>query len=433
MKIFTEIYAGTAVYFKPKLIAILLLGIVSGLPLMLTLSTLSAWLAESGVDLTTIGLFAAVTTPYALKFLWAPLIDRVPLPGITTRFGRRRGWMYVVQAMLVCAVVGLGMSNPADAPFITALWALAVSTCSATQDIVIDAYRVEILEERDLGAGAAVIQLGYRMGMLLSGAGALFLATDYGWQTTYLTMAAILILGSVVVSLTGEPDVSYTPFRAEAGTRWLRRAGLWLKDTVIAPFTNFMQRKGWLAILLFMVFYKFGDAFATSLSTPFLLDIGFSKNEIATISKSFGLIAVIVGTMIGGGMVNRLGIMKSLWVFGFLQMGTILLFVWQARVGHDPQVLAIVIAGENLAAGMGAAAFVAYLSKLCSVEYTATQYALFSSLAAAGRTWLSTPSGWAAENLGWETFFMLSTLLAIPGLLLLLYIQKWANEDDKAS
>lgn len=410
-------YEFISLYTNPRVIAVLLLGLVSGLPLALVLSTLSVWLTESGVSKTEIGLFAAVTAPYAFKFIWSPLIDQLHLPFFTKNLGRRRGWMILTQSLLMLAIFMLGASSPDINPWNTAIWAFAVSVLSATQDIVIDAYRVEILEEKQQGAGAAVIVLGYRIGMLISGAGALFLAEYAGWFMTYFTMALVMVVGIVTVMLTGEPASSN--FKEDG-----RDFAKWIKQAVVNPFVDFIKTPGWVVVLLFIVFYKFGDAFAGVMTNPFLIEIGFTKPEIATIVKTFGFAAVVAGSFIGGYMIDRFGNLKSLWICGILQMLSNLMFVAQSYAGHNLEFLAATIALENLSGGMGTAAFVAYISGLCNVRYTATQYALFSSLASVGRTFLSTSSGWFAATLGWPFFFVLSTAIAIPGLICLYVLQR---------
>jgi PAT family beta-lactamase induction signal transducer AmpG len=426
MKTTAGVFPSLTLYSNPKIIAVFFLGLASGLPLALVLSTLSIWLTEQGVSRTAIGLFAMVGTPYALKFLWSPLIDQLPLPFFTKIFGRRRGWLIFAQICLAVSLVFLGATNPAINPFATALCAFLVAVASASQDIVIDAYRVEILEEKQQGAGAAVIVFGYRIGMLISGAGALFLAQYAGWFITYLSMAVLVCVGSLTVLLTGEPktgvniEFDETPKKQSI----LLRIEKWFVEAVIHPFTDFMQRAGWWVILLFILLYKLGDAFAGVMTNPFLIETGFSKVEIATIVKTFGIMATLLGAFIGGVFVEKMGMIKSLWVCGVVQMLSILMFVVQAHVGYNVQLLAVTIALENLTSGMGTTAFVAYISSLCHARYTATQYALFSSLAAAGRTWLSASSGWFVDQIGWANFFVLSTAMALPGLVMLLYLRK---------
>ncbi|MFN4089299.1 MAG: AmpG family muropeptide MFS transporter [Alphaproteobacteria bacterium] len=425
-----------AIYGERRVLAVLFLGFASGLPLLLTASTLAIRLTESGVDLATIGLFAMVGVPYSLKFLWSPLIDRLPLPVLSRVFGRRRGWLLLTQAALIAALVALGAVDPRADPGLTALLALVVAFCSASQDIVIDAYRVELLDERQQGAGAAMVVFGYRMAMLVAGAGALYLATFYDWFWTYAAMAALVLVGTATVLVTPEPAR-----RVDAATleRERRIAGAfgaagaagaagatgraadlaaWLSSAVVAPFADFLGRRGWAVILAFVVLYKFGDALAGVMANPFYVDIGFSKVEIANVSKLYGFVATLAGGFVGGIMVHRLGIAPSLLICGVLQMASNAVFAVQALVGPDIAMLMVTIGFENLSGGMGTAAFVAYLSSLCNVAYTATQYALLSSLMSVARTVLASPGGMVAEATGWVTYFLITTLAAVPGLLL---------------
>jgi PAT family beta-lactamase induction signal transducer AmpG len=429
--------AAFAVYRDRRVLAIAVLGFASGLPLALTGQTLQAWLTESGASLQSIGLFALVGVPYTLKFLWAPLVDRLPLPGLTRLFGRRRGWLIFSQALLMLAIAGLAVSNPGEALMLTALCAVGVAFMSATQDIVIDAWRVEILEERQLAAGAAAIVFGYRIGMLVSSAGALYLATLLDWSLVYFAMAALLVIGAVTVLLVGEPaakprgDAERRFAEAEA---WLAerphlsgavaRVMAWLYASVAGPLLQFMTRKGWVGILLFVMLFKLGDSLAGVLATSFYLNIGFTKAEIAEVSKLYGFVATMAGLFLGGWLMQAVGLYRSLWVCGILQMISNLLFAVLAMQGNDLWFLALTVGVENLAGGMGTAALVAYLSALCDVAYTATQYALLSSLTAVARTVLSSYAGFIAEPLGWPLFFVATTIAAIPGLLLLAWLTR---------
>ncbi|KZD12928.1 MFS transporter permease [Oceanibaculum pacificum] len=423
--------ADFAIYAERPVLAQLFLGFASGLPLLLTLSTLTVWLAEVGVSKTSIGLFALVGAPYTFKFLWAPLIDRLPIPPFTSLLGRRRGWMVATQFGLILSLLGLGASDPAVDAGRTALFAVLVAFFSASQDIVIDAYRVESLSERQQGAGAGILVFGYRMAMLVAGAGALYLAAFHGWFVTYAVMSALVLVGMVTILLSPEPQAADDAAdRADARhrTRGLtgKRAALagWLYRAVIAPFADFMRRGHWLTILLFIVLYKFGDALAGVMANPFYIEMGFSKIEIANISKLFGLVATLAGGLLGGIMVARLGLLKSLLVCGFLQMASNLMFAVQAMVGYDLAMLTVTIGLENFTGGMGTAAFVAYLSSLCNVAYTATQYALLSSFMAFARTILASSGGWIADHVDWVSFFLISTAAAIPGLLVLVWIMR---------
>jgi PAT family beta-lactamase induction signal transducer AmpG len=425
------------VYADRRVLALLFFGFSSGLPLALTFGTLSLWLAEAGVSKTTIGLFSLMGVPYTFKFVWSPLLDRMPIPYLTRLLGFRRAWMVFTQLALMASIACLGATKPAVHPALTAVLALAVAFWSASQDIVIDAYRVEILEERQYGAGAAMIVMGYRLGMLVSGAGALYLATFIDWFATYGLMAALMVLGIVTVLVNPEPQVqkslesvgqeariaAYLETRPHLQGK-KARAVAWLYGAVIGPFAEFMGRKGWLAVLMFILFYKFGDVLAGVMGNLFFVELGFTKIQIANISKLFGLAATIVGGVVGGVMVNRIGIVKSLILCGILQMVSNLMFGILAVAGNDIPLLALTIAVENLSGGMGTAAFVAYLSRLCNVAYTATQYALLTSFMAFGRTLLSSCGGWLADHMDWLSFFVLTTGAAVPGLLLLIWITR---------
>lgn len=403
------------------MLAILVMGFASGLPLALTGATLAVWMRQDGVSLTAIGLFALVGIAYNVKFLWAPVIDRAPLPWLGARFGRRRAWTLALQGALLLAILALGASDPARAPYATAAAAVVVAFLSASQDVVIDAFRVELLDEREQGAGAAATQIGYRLGMVASGAGALYLAEFFGWATAYAAMALFLLPAMLVVALTPEPREP-APAAAASGRGWLREAFL-------EPLADLARRAHWAPILVFVVLFKLGDALAGVMTSAFYVDMGFTRIEIANVSKVFGVGATIVGVIAGGALVYRLGVMRALLLTGVLQMLSNLMFAAQALVGHSVPMLMLTIGVENLTGGMGSAAFVAYLSSLCSLAYTATQYALLSSLAAVARTTLSSVGGALAQALGWIPFFALSTLAAAPGLILLLWLMRRLPAD----
>lgn len=407
-----------SVYSSPRVLLVFLLGLLSGLPLALTGSTVSIWLTEVGISKASIGFFAMIGTPYAIKFLWAPLVDNLHLPVIGT-LGRRKSWLLLSQCALVLSLIGMAFTNPVSHTALFALLALCVAITSATQDIVIDAYRVEVLNAPEQGAGAAASVFGYRAGMLISGAGALLLAESLPWKMVYLIMASVIVIGGLFLLLRPEPK---SVKRVASGN-----VAEWLKNAVVDPFRDFTTHHGWWLILLFVMAFKLGDALAGVMTGPFLIEIGFTKTTIATIVKTYGLGATLLGTFIGGILIARMNLLSALWLCGILQMFSNLLFAILAFKGANEHWLMFVIAIENLSAGMGTAAFVAYLSSLCRVEYTATQYALLSSLAAAGRTWLSAGSGLLAESLGWVGFFVFTTAAALPGLILLFILQRHAK------
>ena len=417
-------YGAIEVYLNRRILFVLLMGVASGLPLLLTLSTLSYWLSKVGVDKTTIGLFALVGIPYSFKFVWAPIIDQVRLPILSKLLGRRRSWLVLIQAFLAGAIVLMGMTDPTVAPLTVAAAAVAVAFFSASQDIVIDAYRIDILREEEQGAGAAVTQGGYRIGLLIAGAGAIALSDFIGWPAIFAMLAAIIVVSMVVTILAPEPPEPSST-RRTSHRRYDVDAFLeWAKIAVIHPFTDFMKHRGWLVILAFVLLYKFGDAIGGVMANPFYNELGFSGVEIASISKVFGVIATVVGTLAGGVLVARLGVLKALVVGGILQAVTNLLFALLAVIGRDLTMLTVAIGADNFTGGLGSAAFVAYLSSLCNRAFTATQYALLTSLMAAGRTILSSGGGWLADRTDWASFFVLTTLLAIPGLLLLFWLSR---------
>ena len=409
------------IYFRPKFLTIMALGFSGGIPLALTASTLFVWMREAGVDLTTIGIFAAAGTPYALKFLWAPLVDHIPLPILKRLLGRRRSWLIFSQALLIMAIIGLGFMHPSIDPWKTALLAFLVAFFSATQDIIIDAFRIEKLEPDEQAAGAATYVWGYRIGMLVSGFVPLYMANYYSWSLAYTSMSVLILVGTVATLLSKEPEGS-----VEVEKNGKRRSfDDWIEKAVIEPFGDFMKRKGWLVILLFITLFKFGDALVGTMTNPFLIDLGFSKIEIANVAKLFGFWATMIGLGLGGVLLAKVSLFRALLISFFVQVVSTTMFVIQAYVGYSIELLPVTIAAENLASGMGTAVFVAYLSILCNVRYTATQYALFSSLFAISRTWLSTGSGALADEFGWAFFFIITMVAAVPGIILLFLIRKY--------
>lgn len=392
--------------FSGRMLVALLMGFASGLPLLLTGSVLQAWLKDGGVDLTSIGMFALVGLPYTLKFLWSPLFDR-----FTPRLlGRRRGWLLAAQLTLAVALLGLSLAQPAAGSlFWISVAAFLVTFFSASQDVVIDAYRRESLAEDELGLGAALYVNGYRVGMLLAGAGGLVLADLFSFRAMYQMMAGLMALCTVVTLLAPEPPLP------EGRPKTLHEA-------VLLPFRDYFTRDGaWLA-LAFILLYKLGDTMASAITTPFYLDLGYSKTEIGTVVKLFGFWATIAGGTLGGVWILRIGMTQALWIFGLGQMLSTLGFVVLASVTPTLLALAAVITVENFTAGLGTAAFVGFMAGLTDRRFTATQYALLSSLMGVPRVIASAPTGWIAEGLGWPAFFLLCTLIAIPGLILLRWI-----------
>ena len=415
-----------AVYRRPRLLAILFMGFSSGLPLALTAGTLSYWLADIRVSLTTIGYFSLVGISYNLKFLWSPLIDRMPIPFLTARLGRRRGWLLVIQVPLALAILALGFADPREDPAGTAIAAVVVAFLSASQDIVIDAFRIELLLPEEQGAGAAATQWGYRFGLLAASAGALYAAAFGGWSLAYGVMASLMLVGMATAWLTPEPEAGRM-LQAIPGATATQRLKVWLAQAVVAPFRDLFRRTGMglIVIMLFIVLYKFGEAMAGTMSNPLYVSLGFAKTEVANIGKIYGFAATLAGLALGGVVVYRIGVFRALLYCGILQASSNLMYAVQAWAGHDVVLLAVTIGYENLTNGMGSAAFVSYLSGLCNVAFTATQYALLSSLAGVGRTILSAWGGYLADQIGWIPFFFVTTALCIPGLLLLVWIMRW--------
>ena len=390
-----------------RMLVALVMGFASGLPLLLTISVLQAWMKEEGVDLAVIGLMALVGLPYTLKFLWAPVLDRYTIP----LFGRRRGWLLIAQTALVLAIIALAATNPAQRPWMVALAAFWVTFFSASQDIVIDAYRREDLADEELGLGSSLYINGYRTGMLLASGGGLIMADHIPFSMVYLIMAACLLPGILTTLLTPEPE---TP----KGTPQT------LQEAIIQPFVEYFSRPEAIWILAFILFYKIGDTMASTMTTPFYLDIAFSKTEIGSIVKLFGFWATIAGSLAGGMIMLNVGIYRSLWLFGILQALSTAGFALLAQIGHSVPALAAVIAFENLSSGMGTAAYAAFMASITNQKFTATQYALLTSLMGIPRVVVSAGSGFMAKAMGWEGYFIFCTLIALPGLLMLLRIRR---------
>lgn len=396
------------IFRNRRIAAIFLLGFSSGLPLALTSGTLQAWMTVSGVDLATIGIFTLVGIPYTWKFLWAPLMDRYVPPFL----GRRRGWIAAMQLLLGLGIAAMGALNPAAMPWALAALALMVAFVSASQDVVFDAYRADVLQPAERGLGAAVSVLGYRLAMLVSGALALILSDRIGWHYTYWLMAALMLAAIAATLLGPEPEVAVKPPRT-------------LREAVIEPLREFFSRNGAWLLLLLIVLYKLGDAFAGSLTTAFLIrGVDFTPTEVGAINKGMGLIATLVGVVFGGALMARLGLFRSLLLFGVLQAISNLTFMWLAAAGKSYAIMVTAVGFENLAGGMGTAAFVALLMGMCDKRFTASQFALLSALAAVGRVYVGPASGFMVEAMGWVPFFGFTFAIALPGLLLLFLMRR---------
>ncbi len=418
----TETRAALAVYRDRRFAVIFALGVASGLPTSLVFATLSIWLREEGLSRTTIGLFGAVATPYAINFLWAPVLDHARLP-LLRGLGRRRSWIVAAQLLLCLAIAAMALADPAERPLALAAAALAVAFLSATQDVAIDAYRVEILESETYGAGAAMAVLGWHLGAFASGAGALYLADAFSWQVAYLAAAGAIALLVAVPLLAAEPA-------AGAAAPPARRIGAWLGHAVAAPFAEFFRRLGRIAVavIAFIVFYKFGEAMLGRMAGVFYVDLAFTKVEIANYAKTFGLAGTVTGVVLGGVLCARVRVVTALFAGGIAMASTNLLFAWLAWTGKDQGLLAAAVFLDSLTGGLATIAFVAFLSGLCNRDFTATQYALLASIGNFARIQLGAVSGWAVDRMDgdWAAFFVLTAIAALPGLALLLVVARRA-------
>lgn len=406
-------------YLNGRTISILFLGFSSGLPLYTLIYLMQAWLATAGLDVKALGLFGLMTFPYTFKFLWAPLMDRYSIG----RLGRRRGWMAVTQIGLFLVIGGVGMFDPKQKLSLIVLAVAAIAFLSASQDVVVDAYRREILAEEEQGLGAAIIVNAYKAASLIPSALGLVLADSMSWQAVFWIVAAFMLPGFICTLLAREPAVYGAPPKN-------------LEEAIVLPFKEFIQRDGLkqaIIIIMFVLLYKIGDTMATALSTKFFLDIGFTTKQIGLAANATGWWASLAGGAVGGIWMIKLGINRALWVFGVLQAIAILGFAWLAEVGPDPFLLSAVFGFEAFASlGLGSAALVAFMSRATDPRYTATQYALFSSLAAVPRTFINASVGYIVAETGWFWFFMVCFMLAFPAMLMLPKIAPWNKRDEKA-
>jgi PAT family beta-lactamase induction signal transducer AmpG len=411
------------VYFEWPSIRIFFLGFSAGLPLLLVLGTLSFRLRELGIDRSTIGYLSWVGLFYAGKWLWAPLVDRVPIPGITKRLGRRRSWLLLAQALIMVGLVGMAMSDPKQDLQVIIWFALLVAFASATQDIALDAFRIESAKAEYQAALAASYQTGYRLAMIWAGAGALWLAAraeestslyfTNAWQFAYLVMALSMSVGVITTLLSPEPQIIQLPKA--------RSAGEWLLQTLIQPFADFIGRYRWHAILILALIavYRISDVVMGIMANPFYVDMGYTKDEVAAVTKVFGVIMTLLGAFIGGILALRFGVMRILFLGAILSAASNLLFAWLSTRGHDLTGLIWVISADNLSSGIASAAFIAYLSSLTNVQYSATQYALFSSMMVLLPKWMAGFSGVYVDRFGYESFFISTALIGIPVLILI--------------
>jgi PAT family beta-lactamase induction signal transducer AmpG len=408
--------------FTRRMLICVFTGFSSGLPLYLLFNLVPAWLRSEQVDLKTIGLFALIQFPYTWKFLWSPLLDRYVLPLL----GRRRGWMLLTQLGLLVVIASMGAFSPQSDLRTIAYIATLLAFLSATQDIVLDAYRRELLEESELGLGNAVHVNAYRIAGLVPGSLSLILADFMPWSTVFIITAMFMLPGMAMTLMVKEP-LNINPPKS-------------LRDAVVEPFHEFITRHGWqsaLLILTFLFFYKLGDSMCTALATPFYMDMGFSKTQIGLIAKNAGLWPAVIGGLLGGLWMVKIGINRALWLFGVVQVVSIFGFFWLASVGYHAEIttveltqLAIVIGIEALGVGLGTAAFVAFIARTTHPAYTATQFALFTSLAAMPRTFVNSATGWLVEGVGWTGFFLICALLALPGMVLLVKVAPWNGSNS---
>jgi MFS transporter, PAT family, beta-lactamase induction signal transducer AmpG len=407
------------VFTQRKMAAILLLGFGSGLPLYLTNRTLQAWMTLEGVDLSTIGLFSLVSLPYSLKFLWAPLFDRYIPPFL----GRRRGWLLVLQILMLLVIAAMGAQDPERSLRILALNAVLIAFFSASQDTVVDGYKVDVLAERELGAGAAIGVLGYRIAMLVVGSAAFVLADRMPWSTVYVLISLLMLVAIAGTFLAPEPVIP-------------ERTPQTLGEAVIVPFAEFFRRTGPVwgpVILLFVICYQLPDRFGQIMATPFLLQIGFSQTQIGVVQGGVGLGATIVGVIVGGAIIARLGLNRSVWVFFALQILSNLAYYWIALAGASPGRLIAAIVIENVSGGLVTAVFVGFMMSLCSRRFSATQYALLTSLMAFARDLIVAPAGRVAEITGWPTYFLLTMAVGVPALMLLPLVVPWGAEHPRGA
>lgn len=440
--------AALRIYTHPRVVGMLFLGFSAGLPLLLVLGTLSFWLSEAGIPRATIGHLSWVGLAYGFKFLWSPLVDRLPLPFLTRALGRRRAWLLLSQACIAAALLGMANTDPALNLTHTVFFALAVAFASATQDIALDAYRIEAVETEKQGAMAATYQAGYRIAMITAGAGALWIAASvdtggtpydfHPWQVAYTAMAALMGVGILTTLIIREPErhiareTSEREMHARAKLAGLGlsdgplNAAAWFYDAVLSPFIDFVQRFKWQALLMLALIavYRISDVVMGVMSNPFYQEMGFTKDEVATVSKVYGVIMTIAGAGLGGVLTLRLGVMRTLMLGAVLSAATNLLFVWLAGRGHDVSALVFTVSADNLAAGIASSAFVAYLSGLVNQAYSATQYALFTSVMLLLPKFIAGFSGEFVDAYGWANFFTGTAAIGIPVLLLVWLVSR---------
>lgn len=414
----------TKIYGNRTMLTMTALGFASGFPFLLVFSTLSLWLKEAGWTYAAIGAFSLVKIPYAFKWLWSPLLDNLRLPFLY-RLGRRRSWALLMQILVFFSILAMGSVNPAVNPHSMWVFAILVSFSSASLDIILDAFRVEKFsdEPNEQAPGAAVFVLGYRLGLIFSGAGALWLASVISWNNVYLIMACGSIVGLVTILMIKEPEYQFKYTVHPAESLW-KRLTSFFQRSIVAPFKDFSQNSQWALIIFFIFVYRMSDAYFAPMAFPFYDDMGFTKVEIAYVIKIYGMIAAIAGGLYGGILIKKTGLYKGLYICGITQGLTTLLFALQALAGHNVNLLIVTISLENFSSGMATTALVAYISSLCHLLYTATQYALLSSVMSLARDIFAATSGLLAERVSWTTFFVAAALFSIPGIICIREIEK---------
>lgn len=402
-------------YINKRMLILMALGFTSGFPFLLVFGTLSFWLKDLDISYTLIGAFSLVKIPYSLKWAWSPIVDNVKLP-ILYKLGRRRSWAVFIQFLLCCALVGMAFTNPEIHTLHMALFAFIASFLSASQDIVLDAYRVESFEDepKKQASGVAIYVLGYRLGLIFSGAGAIYMASVISWTKVYVIMACGLLVGLTAILLAKEPQkYQYKKYKLK-----IKDSIAFIKNSLVNPFKDFTKRQHWYWILLFIFTYRLSNAYFGPMSFPFYVDLGFTKTEIASVIKIYGMIAAILGGLAGGLIVMKIGLKKSLIIFGLAQCLTTFLFAVQAQYGHNMPLFITIITLENFSSGLATTALVAYISSLCNKLYTATQYALLSSVMSLSRDIFSSTSGLLAQNVSWDVFFLICGFLSLPSLII---------------
>lgn len=408
-------------YFNSRMLILLALGFTSGFPFLLVFGTLSFWLKDLDISYSLIGAFSLVKIPYSLKWAWSPLIDNVKIPFLY-KMGRRRSWAVLIQILLFLSLTAMAFTNPQQHTLHMALWALIASFLSASQDIILDAYRVESFEnEPDKQAsGVAIYVLGYRLGLIFSGAGAIYLASFMSWTNVYLIMSCGLIVGITAILLAKEPQ----KYKYKKYDFKLKDSIAFFKNSIVNPFKDFTGHKYWYWILVFIFTYRLSNAYFGPMSFPFYVDLGFTKAEIASVIKIYGMVAAILGGLTGGLIVIKLGLKNSLMIFGITQCLTTFLFAVQAHYGHNMPLFIIIITLENFSSGLATTALVAYISSLCNKLYTATQYALLSSIISMSRDIFASTSGLLAQKVDWDVFFIISGFLSLPSLIIIWFCIK---------